>query len=120
MTATKQTELLPCPFCGGDTNASPESQHSPDCYFILMASFRVAAEKNADLSLAPVVTKAWNRRAHTADEPVETVKVVGYLSHCTDAYDPDAPPPHPQEPLMTVAQHNRIMAAHLSKQGGAA
>lgn len=44
-------------------------------------------------------------------EAVEVVKVVGYLSHCTDGYDPDAPPPPPQEPLMTVAQHQRILAS---------
>ena len=44
-------------------------------------------------------------------EAVEEAKVVSYLSACTDGYDPDAPHPGPPEPLMTVAQHKRILAA---------
>ena len=43
-------------------------------------------------------------------EAVEEAKVVSYLSACTDGYDPDAPHPGPPEPLMTVAQHKRIVA----------
>ena len=42
---------------------------------------------------------------------VEVAQVVSYLSACADGYDPDAPHPVPPEPLMTVAQHERIMAA---------
>lgn len=60
---TIDRELLPCPFCGGDQNAAPEHQHNPGCYFDVLASFKVAAANNADLSLAPEVLKAWNRRA---------------------------------------------------------
>ena len=44
-------------------------------------------------------------------EAVEVAQVVSYLSACADWYDPDAPHPGPPEPLMTVAQHNRILAA---------
>lgn len=44
-------------------------------------------------------------------EVVEVAQVVSYLSACADGYDPDAPNPGPPEPLMTVAQHNRILAA---------
>ena len=47
-------------------------------------------------------------------EAVEVAQVVSYLSACADGYDPDAPHPGPPEPLMTVAQHNRILAAALS------
>lgn len=43
-------------------------------------------------------------------EAVEVAQVVSYLSACADGYDPDAPHPGPPEPLMTVAQHNRICA----------
>lgn len=43
-------------------------------------------------------------------EAVEVAQVVSYLSACADGYDPDAPHPGPPEPLMTVAQHNRIVA----------
>lgn len=44
-------------------------------------------------------------------EAVEVAQVVSYLSACADGYDPDAPHPGPPEPLMTVAQHQRIVAA---------
>ena len=43
-------------------------------------------------------------------EAVEVAQVVSYLSACADGYDPDAPHPRPPEPLMTVAQHQRILA----------
>ena len=46
-------------------------------------------------------------------EAVEVAQVVSYLSACADGYDPDAPHPGPPEPLMTVAQHNRILAARV-------
>lgn len=54
-------ELLPCPFCGGDANAKPHSQHLPGCYFDAMASLKAAPK--GDLSMAPEVVRAWNRRA---------------------------------------------------------
>lgn len=44
-------------------------------------------------------------------EAVEVAQVVSYLSACADGYDPDAPHPGPPEPLMTVAQHQRILSA---------
>ena len=44
-------------------------------------------------------------------EVVEVAQVVSYLSACADGYNPDAPHPGPPEPLMTVAQHKRILAA---------
>lgn len=46
-------------------------------------------------------------------EVVEVAQVVSYLSACADGYDPDAPHPGPPEPLMTVAQHQRILAARV-------
>lgn len=49
-------------------------------------------------------------------EAVEVAQVVSYLSACADGYDPDAPHPGPPEPLMTVAQHNRILAALSAQQ----
>ncbi len=54
-------ELLPCPFCGGDANAKPHSQHLPGCYFDAMAKLKAAHK--GDLSMAPEVVRAWNRRA---------------------------------------------------------
>ena len=44
-------------------------------------------------------------------EAVEVAQVVSYLSAYADGYDPDAPNPGPSEPLMTIAQHQRILAA---------
>ena len=49
-------------------------------------------------------------------EAVEVARVVSYLSACADGYDPDAPHPGPPEPLMTVAQHQRIVAALSAQQ----
>ena len=49
-------------------------------------------------------------------EVVEVAQVVSYLSACADGYDQDAPHPGPPEPLMTVAQHERIVAALSAKQ----
>ena len=49
-------------------------------------------------------------------EAVEVAQVVSYLSACADGYDPDAPHPGPPEPLMTVAQHQRIVAALSAQQ----
>lgn len=54
-------QLLPCPFCGGDANAKPHSQHLPGCYFDAMAALKAAPK--GDLSMAPEVVRAWNRRA---------------------------------------------------------
>jgi len=54
-------ELLPCPFCGGDSHARPEEQHEPGCYFIILA--RLKAAPRGDISLVPELLAAWNRRA---------------------------------------------------------
>ena len=77
---TIDRELLPCPFCGGDQNAAPEHQHNPGCYFDVLASFKVAAANNADLSLAPEVLKAWNRRAAPRQPEGDGLEVVGYAT----------------------------------------
>lgn len=100
-------ELKACPFCGGDA----ESRLFDAQYFVqCVQCFNSTA---ADHELESSAIAAWNARANYAPEhlQVEAVKVVGYLSHCTDGYDPDARPPPPQEPLMTVTQHQRILAA---------
>lgn len=63
-------QLLPCPFCGGDANAKPHSQHLPGCYFDAMAALKAAPK--GDLSMAPEVVRAWNRRSTrpASGEPV--------------------------------------------------
>lgn len=52
-------ELKPCPFCGC---AMPsDGGHDEGCYFTALAALKSAPP--ADLSLAPAVLEAWNRRA---------------------------------------------------------
>lgn len=53
-------ELKRCPFCGGDANAQPQTQHLPGCYFDALAQLKAAPR--GDLSMVPEVLLAWNRR----------------------------------------------------------
>jgi len=79
-----------------------------------LANVRCFHDLSAEL-IAPELLK--NLLAAIAANPtqqsevVEVAQVVSYLSACADGYDPDAPHPGPPEPLMTVAQHQRILAA---------
>lgn len=122
-------ELKACPFCGGDANAAPESQHYPGCYFDVLASLRAA--KGGDISLVPEVLRAWNRRAQMPSQGGEAVKVVAWLSETfangrttqhaalsktsliglRHGTEDSAAEIISDEPLMTVAQHQRILAA---------
>jgi hypothetical protein len=70
--------LLPCPFCGGDANAAPESQHYPGCYFDVIA--RLKAANGGDISLAPEVLRSWNRRAQLPSKGGEAVELVELLT----------------------------------------
>lgn len=54
--APKETEALPCPFCGSPLFQSHgHSEHKPTCYF------RIASYEDATLG---EMNAAWNRRAH--------------------------------------------------------
>lgn len=55
---TEPTELLPCPFCGGDAR---HDAHADDCYFMLHRKLNALPE--SDLSMHLEVLAAWNRRA---------------------------------------------------------
>lgn len=55
-------ELKPCPFCGCRIPA--DGGHEPDCYFTKLRELQ--ASPPGDLSLAPAVLEAWNRRASPA------------------------------------------------------
>ncbi|WP_295487905.1 hypothetical protein [uncultured Pseudomonas sp.] len=85
-------ELLPCPFCGGDANAKPHSQHLPGCYFDAMASLKAAPR--GDLSMAPEVVRAWNRRATqpAAGEPIGKVELFGINMTYVEWRDRKMPP----------------------------
>lgn len=61
-----KNELLPCPFCGGD---AADNVHAENCYFTLHNDMAA----NSDLSQAPAVLKAWNRRAALAQQPAMAV-----------------------------------------------
>lgn len=54
---TEPTELLPCPFCGGDARTDA---HADDCYFMLHRKLNALPE--SDLSMHLEVLAAWNRR----------------------------------------------------------
>lgn len=53
-------ELLPCPFCGSDATAP----HHNRCYFDVLEALKKS--RQADLSWAPGLLAAWNRRAPDA------------------------------------------------------
>lgn len=65
-------ELLPCPFCGCRMPA--DGGHEPDCYFTVLTQLKAAPE--GDVSLAPAVLDAWNRRTAGASGPVGDPDVV--------------------------------------------
>lgn len=72
-------QASPCPFCGGDSTAPSHSQHRPGCYFLVLASVKAAPQ--GDVSWAPDLLAAWNRRAALtqgagAVEPVATVEAL--------------------------------------------
>jgi len=69
-------KLLPCPFCGGDANAKPHSQHMPGCFFLEDAENRVKLS-NLDASHTSIVLEAWNRRAPQAEPMAQEAKSIG-------------------------------------------
>jgi hypothetical protein len=121
MTATKQTELLPCRNCGGQCDPTGwmcgDGSKGPEC-------------EGCGITTPDV--ESWNKlMAQSAPEPVqgEAVEVVGYgtwakgLPPGTRLMRYDGAPLVRLEPntefnipLMLVAQHNRIMAAASAKQ----
>lgn len=115
-------ELKPCPFCGGDVSFHKDEE-CDGCHFIQCGQcraffdFATGADPGNDCAtvdaLRAAIAPMWNTRANPTQqgEAVEVAQVVSYLSACADGYDPDAPHPGPPEPLMTVAQHQRILAA---------
>lgn len=60
-----------CPFCGCEGGRV----HSADCFLSLYKAFLLAAQQNADLSGAPGVIKAWNRRAALSAPPAAGVPI---------------------------------------------
>lgn len=75
-------ELKPCPFCGGDANAQPQTQHLPGCYFDALAQLKAAPR--GDLSMVPEVLKAWNRRhddKRVAELEAELAEAIEWLQH---------------------------------------
>lgn len=77
---TEPTELLPCPFCGGDAR---HDAHADDCYFILHSKLK---HSGADMSPALEVLAAWNRRVAPATmigEPVFAFRRKGLDDFCT-------------------------------------
>lgn len=118
MTATKQTELLPCPFCGGDAEFIECSDAS---HYVMCSSGSVAAKLHTARQKRRL-PDCGTAAANPPPKPVqgEVVRVVGVRISAVGfgSYIADsamgigaAQPGEVREPLMTVAQHNRIMAA---------
>lgn len=100
-------ELKPCPFCGGECDATGwlrgDGTRGPEC-------------EGCGATAASV--EDWNRRAQPAE--AEGVEVVGYrvsmpgepeLGTWLDEEEESEPQIQHHEPLMTVAQHQRILSA---------
>jgi Lar family restriction alleviation protein len=110
-------ELKPCPFCGGEAE-----MRLYDCEYFAQCieCFNSTA---ADHQTKEAAASAWNRRAQLAaiqggmGEAVEVVAVRfssdGFGSYIADTAMgvPAGYPGDVREPLMTVAQHQRITAA---------
>lgn len=71
-------QASPCPFCSGDSTAPSHSQHRPGCYFLVLASVKAAPQ--GDMSWAPELLAAWNRRASLTQGAGEAVEPVAWLS----------------------------------------
>lgn len=123
MTATKQTKLLPCPFCGGEAKRL-ELEDSENFGGSVIACTVCDACSRVYFGEKVGLVESWNTRAQSAPEPVqgEAVEVVGYgcegqievLKHVPLTGGMKVSGREREKynvPLMTVAQHNRIMAA---------
>lgn len=102
---TEPTELLPCPFCGGDAR---NDAHADDCYFIL---HRKLKNSNADMSPALEVLAAWNRRSSpvVAGEPVAWW-IPKAEQFCLADKSGDRPFAKAWEPLYTTPQPTHAQA----------
>jgi hypothetical protein len=106
MTATKQTELLPCPFC------KREAQQT------LSSGLVSCAHDECPAFLLAVTAEHWNTRAQSA-EPVQGEAVAYGDTDQLAALNKESSascavwnrPGRNRTALMTVAQHNRMMAA---------
>lgn len=127
MTATKQTELLPCPFCGGAVQFhSDEDCHG--CHYIecsgckAMFDFSPTTDpENQCDSLHEMqcgIAHTWNSRAQSAPEPVQgEVEIPDIAATFDGLYLVPILPLKRGDHLMTVAQHRRIMAALTAPHG---
>lgn len=94
--------LKACPFCGGEPNLTHSDYVHDD-----LRPMPVVECKSCS---AWVRAEDWNARAQLPSQGGEAVEVVGYL----DAHDclwNETTHPDRMIPLMTVGQHQRIMAA---------
>ena len=116
-------ELKPCPFCGDDVSFHKDEE-CRGCHLIQCGQcraffdFATGADPGNDCesvdALRAVIAPMWNTRAHPTQQG-EAVEVRGLQWLDTGHYRKKPPQfgynPHDWNPLMTVAQHERIVAA---------
>lgn len=114
-------ELMPCPHCNGSAE-----MRLYDCEYFVQC-VECFASTVADFQIEDEAAQAWNRRAtppaDAADmggQAGEEVEVRGLQWLDTGHYRKKPPQfgynPHDWNPLMTVAQHERIVAAFSAQQ----
>ena len=127
------SELRPCPFCGGDVSFHKD-EDCQGCHLIQCVQchaffdFATGADPGNDCesvdALRTSIAPMWNTRAHPTQQG-EAVKVVAWLDEGPDQPDCTASQRvmmdwancgYTIQPLMTVAQHERIVAALSAQQ----
>ena len=82
---SESTELLPCPFCGGNPVMHTIDEHGPNfgAQFIECSGCQCSTYLMFPLmdSVDRQLAEKWNRRTHLASQPEAAQEPVGYVRH---------------------------------------